>query len=429
MIPDRKSKLLSIRLRKAESRNVTYISDKFPIFWESAKGTSVRDVDGHTYLDLTAAFGVSTLGHRNSRVASALKRQSTKLWHGMGDVHPSRIKVELLERLAKITPGNLQKSILSSSGAEAVESALKTARFATGRAGVLAFEGGYHGLTYGALTATHAPMFSEPFWDQLAPMVVHAPYPDSLRGPDEETALRQTAAILKRLRGKIGAILIEPVQGRGGIRIPAPGFLPALQKLARREGAVFIVDEIYTGFGRTGRPFAVEHSGIVPDLMCVGKALANGYPISACIGRSKIMDAWPESDGEAIHTSTFLGNPLGCAMALAAIDEMQRLDVVNRAATLGKWWLHQLKAALSGHPRVGEIRGIGLMLGIELVHDRHKMEPNPRLAGKVVIEALKQGLILLSGGSFRNVVTLTPPLTISKSELTEATQKIATILS
>ena len=213
----------------------------------------------------------------------------------MGDVHPSRIKVELLELLANITPGALQKTILSSSGGEAVESAIKTARLFTGKPGILAFDGAYHGLTYGALAATQRADFSTPFKDQLVPFVVHAPYPDSLRGPHEEECLRAVEDILKRSRGKIGAILIEPMQARGGIRIPKPFFLKRLRAIATQQKILLIVDEIYTGFGRTGRMFAIEHSGIVSDLLCLGKALANGYPISACIGTSRVMDAWPES--------------------------------------------------------------------------------------------------------------------------------------
>jgi len=420
---------LARRLRKVESQNITYVAPGFPAFWESARGVRVLDAQGRSYLDLTAAFGVTTLGHGNKQILMAIRAQSQKLWHGMGDVHPSRVKIELLELLAKMTPGKLQKTILSSSGAEAVESALKTARLFTGKPGVLAFDGAYHGLTYGALAATHRPDFSASFRDQLAPFVVHAPYPDSLHGPDDEDCLRAVQEILKRSRGKIGAMLVEPIQARGGVRIPKPFFLKRLREIATQQNILLIVDEIYTGFGRAGYLFAIERSGIVPDLLCLGKALANGYPISACIGTPRVMDAWPKSDGEALHTSTFLGNPLGCAMAVASIHETQKLQLDARAKETGDWWLAYLKENLGAHPHIGEIRGCGLMIGIELVKSRHTLEPHPRLAGRIITAALKKGLILLSGGNYRNVLTLTPPLTISRRDLQSTTQILKIILS
>jgi 4-aminobutyrate aminotransferase-like enzyme len=319
-------------------------------------------------------------------------------------------------------------SILSSSGAEAVESALKTARLATEKPGVIAFRGAYHGLTYGTLGITDRTEFSAPFRDQIPLTAVHLPFPDKLRGPTEEQALEALQSFLKKdgraPAGPIGAILVEPVQGRGGIRIPLPIFLKELRGIAKRYGILLIADEIMTGFGRTGRTFAVEHSGVVPDLLCVGKALANGFPLSACVGLPEVMAAWPPSDGEAIHTSTFLGNPLGCAMALASLKELQSKHLAAKAAALGKWWKEELLRELGDHPRVGEIRGIGLMLGIEFVTDKKSLSPDPQWTGHIVTNALKRGLIVLSGGIGRNVLTLTPPLTISKAQLQEATQTL-----
>lgn len=428
-IPGFSARRLARRLARVESRNITYLNDNFPIFWERARGATIHDTDGHVYLDLTAAFGVANLGHGHPAIRRAIAAQSATLWHGMGDVHPSRVKVELLEALASIAPGRLAKTILSSSGAEAVESALKTAHLASGKPGVLAFEGAYHGLTYGALTATQRPDFSARFQDQLAPFTVHAPYPDSLRGPDETRSLDAVEKMLKRAKKRIGAILVEPMQARGGIRCPAPAFLKGLRRLADQYGALLIADEIYTGFGRTGRMFAVEHAGIVPDLLCVGKALANGYPISACIGTAAVMDAWPVSDGEALHTSTFLGNPLGCAMALVSIRETRRLRLADQARDKGARWLAQLKTALANHPHVADVRGIGLMIGIECVKNRVTQEPDAARAGRAVVQGLQEGLILLSGGNFRNVLTLTPPLTIRSAELTRATSLLQYLLS
>ncbi|MFA5975917.1 MAG: aspartate aminotransferase family protein [Elusimicrobiota bacterium] len=429
-VPGPKSLSLARRLRQVESRNITYLSDHFPVFWESAQGCRVRDVDGRSYLDLTGAFAVAALGHNPPEVRQTIRKQSAKIWHGMGDVHPNAVKVELLERLARLAPGRLSISILSSSGAEAVESALKTARLATGKPRVIAFEGAYHGLTYGTLAVTQRNDFRRPFSGQIPGFAVHLPYPDSLRGPSEEECLERVVNYLKRSSSSaVGSILIEPVQGRGGIRIPKPFFLKELQTLARRRGLLLIADEVFTGFGRTGRMFAVDHSGVEPDLMCVGKALANGFPISACIGSPKGMRAWPLSDGEAIHTSTFLGNPLGCAMALASLQAIEKKKLAQRAAEVGWWWKDHLKFLLDHHPNVGEIRGVGLMVGIELVKDKRSLIPAPKLAGRVVEACLRRGLLVLSGGTHRQVLSLTPPLIISKDELRRAAAILEEVLT
>jgi 4-aminobutyrate aminotransferase-like enzyme len=423
-IPGPRSRKLAQRLRRVESRNVTFVSEKFPVFWESAKGAWVRDVDGHHYLDLTSSFAVASLGHQSPAIAKAAHRQMDRLWHGMGDVHPTVVKVELLEALAKLAPGDLSVSILSSSGAEAVESALKTARLLTGKPKVLCFRGGYHGLSYGTLAVCDRTEFRGPFEDQLASIGAAVPYPDTLHGPSEEDVLDQIDRWMakgKALAEDIGAILVEPMQGRGGIRVPRPIFMKGLREIATRHNLLLVADEIYTGFGRTGKRFGVDHAGVVPDLLCVGKALSNGFPISACIGSPKVMSAWPASDGEAIHTSTFLGNPLVCAMALASLKELEMRKLAARSAALGKWWKDELAYALGADPRVAEIRGLGLMIGVEIVTDINSLAPHSALAGLVVTEALRRGLIVLAGGVHRNVITLTPPLTITKQELAIAT--------
>ena len=430
-VPGPKSRQLAQRLRQVESRNVTFISEDFPVFWESARGSWVTDVDGNRFLDLTGAFAVASLGHNPPSLREAIEKQIKKLWHGMGDVHPNAVKVDLLEALKDLAPGALSRSILSSSGAEAVESALKTARLATGRPGVIAFEGGYHGMSYGALTVTDRDDFKNPFSGQLGSWAVHSPYPDSLHGIAEDRCLESLDRFLKSsagLEAPIGALLVEPMQGRGGVRIPKPFFLQGLRDIARRYDLMLIADEIFTGLGRTGRMFGVDHSSVVPDLLCVGKALTNGFPLSARIGTPQAMNAWPASDGEAIHTSTFLGNPLGCAMALASLRDLRARRLARRAAKAGDAWKRELQQALGGHPSVAEVRGIGLMIGIELVKDKPTLAPDSELAGRVVTGCLQKGLILLSGGIHRNVLTLTPPLTITEREMAGATTILAEVL-
>ncbi len=333
-------------LRDYESRNVLFTEPdgSWPIVWERAQGVHVLDANGEKYLDLTAAFGVAAAGHANPRVVRAGQKQMAKLLHAMGDVHPHALKAQLARELSRLTferwiKRKHGKVIFSNSGFEAVESALKTALLATGKHGVIAFEGGYHGLGYGALNATHREHFRSPFRSQLREFGHFAKFPKAKAElPALEKNLRQI------FRGaKIGAILVEPVQARGGINVPPKEFLPLLRRLCDAHGALLIADEIYTGFGRTGKWFACEHSRTVPDLICLGKALTGGFPLSACVGRADLMDvAWPASTGEAIHTSTFLGHPVGCAMALAQIAEIRRLKLAERSAAIGNFLLADL---------------------------------------------------------------------------------------
>jgi len=294
-VPGPRSLALASRLALVESRNVTCLSPVPPIFWERASGANVWDVDGNRFVDLTGGFGVANAGHSHPRVVAAVERQSRQLLHAMGDVHPPAVKVELLEALvARFPGGGPAQAVLGSSGSDAVETALKTATLATGRAGVVAFEGGYHGLGFGALDTTWRRTFREPFEARLPKATVFAPYGDA-------AGVERIAA---NAEAPIGAVLVEPIQGRGGERIPPDGFLGDLRALCDREGWLLIADEVYTGFGRTGRWFACEHESVVPDLLCVAKGLASGMPISACIGRTQVMEAWPASRGEALHTQT-----------------------------------------------------------------------------------------------------------------------------
>jgi 4-aminobutyrate aminotransferase-like enzyme len=315
------------------------------------------------------------------------------------------------------------KTIFANSGFEAVEAALKTAMLATGKRRVLAFTGAYHGLGYGALNATHRAFFRDPFRSQLGKFGRFVPF------PKETDALAATRArIIKLLRTKqFGAILAEPIQGRGGVNVPPPGFLPLLRTLCDQYGALLILDEIYTGFGRTGTWFACEQSRTLPDLICLGKALTGGFPLSACVGMAKLMDAaWPPSAGEAIHTSTFQGHPVGCAMALAQIKEIESQSLPERSAALGAYLMQLLRAKISLPGHSIEIRGRGLMAGLEI--RKAAGEPATALVLDAVKQMLRRGFILLPEGEFGNVISFSPPLIISRARLGAAVAALREVL-
>jgi 4-aminobutyrate aminotransferase-like enzyme len=463
-------------LRDYESRNVLFTEPdgSWPIVWERAKGVNAWDAEGKKYLDLTAAFGVAAAGHANPNVVRAGQKQMAKLLHAMGDVHPHALKAQLARELSRITFERWAKKnrlsgkvIFSNSGFEAVESALKTAMLATGKCGVIAFEGAYHGLGYGALNATHREHFRRPFRPQLREFAHFVPFPIFPRSTRRESAHSKTKnkkepihidcyEVEQRIRQifrrkKIGAILVEPIQARGGINIPPPEFLPLLRKLCDEHGALLILDEIYTGFGRTGKWFACEHgSGLgvppvsfgsgkdlhrrgarvatIPDLICLGKALTGGFPLSACVGRADLMDAaWPASTGEAIHTSTFLGHPVGCAMALAQISEIKKLNLPGRSAELGKFLLGELQSKISNSKLQISIRGGGLMAGVELNLPDGKPATEAALTATKTL--LHRGYIFLPEGEHGNVISFTPPLTITKAQLAKAVGALQKVLN
>ena len=398
------------RLSRVESRNVTCLENP-PPFWTHASGSAVRDASGHRYLDFTGAFGVALAGHRHGLIVEGIREQAGRLVHGMGDIHPPAVKVEFLEALAALLPWRSSGTILGLSGSDAVEAALKTAHLATGRPGVVAFEGSYHGLTLGALAATDREHFRRPFTTRLADHVRFVPFPSS---PEEaEQVLDQVSDLLAgNAPVPVGAVIVEPIQGRAGVRIPPEGFLAELGRRTRTGGALLVADEIFTGMGRTGSLFACDHDGVVPDIVCLGKALGGGMPLSACCGPRSVMDAWPPSTGEAIHTSTFLGHPLSCAGGLAFLAVLEADDLSGRARRLGDHALGYLKSELDGCEQVAEVRGRGLMLGVEL---RGRGDAGP--GTEVAARALDRGLIVLPAGAGGEVVELTPPATLTRSEL------------
>jgi acetylornithine/succinyldiaminopimelate/putrescine aminotransferase len=373
-----------------------------PIVWVEAEGANVLDAEGNRYVDLTSGFGVAFVGHRNPEVVTAIKRQADRLLHALGDLHPSDVKIELLERLCRLAPWPEARAMLSLSGADAVTAALKTAVLATGKAGVIAFEGSYHGLTYGPLAVSgFAERFRQPFQAQLQSGVHFA------RWPGDDVDLDAALGALPRDWSAIGAVIIEPIQGRAGVRLPPAGFLEALKRLCSENDALLIVDEVLTGVGRCGAWWRSVADGVTPDVICVGKALGGGLPVSACIASEDVMRAWGDPDREAIHTGTFYGDPLGAAAALATIDLIERERLDERAAQRGDALASALRAEQL--PGVSEIRHSGMMLGLQLEQSLRALTVTRAL--------LERGYLVLPAGAKADVLQLVPPVTVGEAQL------------
>jgi 4-aminobutyrate aminotransferase / (S)-3-amino-2-methylpropionate transaminase / 5-aminovalerate transaminase len=370
------------RSRRAESLGA---NNDDPIVWRAAAGANVEDVDGNRFVDLTSGFGVALVGHRHPDVVAAANAQAQTLVHAMGDAWPDQTRIRLLAALARVAPEGIDVAILGLSGADAVDAAVKTAILATGRTGILTFDRGYHGLSLGTVALQgYNPAFTEPFRAIAHPDVTHLPWGCELSLLD------------RALKDKPGLVLAEPIQGRGGIRTAPEGWLEAVAQRTRAAGALFALDEIQTGIGRTGTWFAGPAEGVVPDLLCVGKALGGGFPISACMGTRAIMNSWGRSTGEALHTQTFLGHPVGCATALAVLSLLENgmLDAVRERGA-------QLTRVLADW----EVRGRGLMRAIR-VHA-------PALA--VSRALLRRGYITLPADA--ESISLTPPVTLNDTQI------------
>ena len=436
-VPGPASRAWLTRLRACESPNVTALADEFPVVWHQAKGGAVQDADGNVFIDATSAFGVALIGHAHPDVVAAVRDQSELLLHAMGDVHPAMAKIVLLEALRRAAPGGLGHAVLCTGGSEAVEVALKTALLATGRPGVVAFAGAYHGLGHGALDVTSRRDFRAPFNAQLAHNTVWVPFAQTAAPPVGVSPDAMVAHVLQRIDDAIvhpsqggtaiGAVLIEPILGRGGVVVPPVGFLQALRQLCDDRGVLLIADEIFTGCGRTGPLWACDTEGVVPDILCCGKALGGGMPIAACLGKPDVMASWGPSQGEALHTSTFLGHPVACAAATAALTIITDAPFVQLLNSASDWWRAELKAALDGHPAVAEIRGRGLMLGVALRD--HAGVPAGERAWRTVVGALQRGLLVLPCGSRGEVIGLQPPAVLTPEQRQAAVAILAQALA
>ncbi len=406
------------RLKAVECRDSTYAAKEPSLVMATGKGSLVFDADGNEFIDLCAGFGALALGHHPE---AHLEIYRTRLGsgpapvnHAMGDVYPSVAKVELIEALAVMLPKELSRIALALTGAQAVELAVKTAILATKRSGFIVFQGGYHGLDLGILPLTTRADFRTPFENYASLDVVEIlPF---------QASPAELSAAADRLTGRglgLAGILVEPVQGRAGVRPAGTPWLKALRAFADERNALLIYDEVFSGLGRTGK---VTQSTEVPaDLVCLGKALGGGFPLSACAGTRAAMDAWPESSGEALHTGTFFGHPFSCEIAKATLAELARESLAARALELGEQALSWLQTALSKHPIVKEVRGEGLMLGIEF-HESG--------AGARLMDQLRgRGVIALCAGEKGEVLSITPALNISWELLLQALAKIVHCVS
>lgn len=414
--PGPRSRELATRLGAVESPSVDARreararddDDHVGIVYAEGSGANVVDVDGNRYVDLIAGFGALLLGHAPARVVTAVAEQEKRLGLALGDVYGSDAKLALCERLAQLYPEPGARVMLGMSGADAVTAALKSAALATKKSGVLAFRGGYHGLSHGPLAACGLrPSFREPFAEQLNPHVAFAPYPGD--ASELAPARAEVDRVFAHARGGIGAVLVEPILGRGGCVVPPPDWLPWLAARCRDNGALLVCDEIWTGLGRSGAWLASSRAGVTPDIVCLGKGLGGGWPISACVGRARVMESWGAHGGTTIHTATHFGAPPACAAALATLDALENERLDARAESVGATWQERLRETTAGRG-VTSVRGRGLMIGLAL-------EGGAARAQAVLRQLLRMGYLVLTGGAAADVITLTPPLTIDEALL------------
>ncbi|MBT3217712.1 MAG: aspartate aminotransferase family protein [Proteobacteria bacterium] len=380
----------AITARRSRRATALGAANDDPLVWQEACGANVRDADGNVFVDLTSGFGVAFVGHRHPEIVEAAKQQSNHLIHALGDSSPDVTRIALLQLLGQYCPGELSVSILGLSGSDAVDAAVKTAVLATGRHGIVTFDGSYHGLSLGIVALqAYKSAFVAPFKEITHPRVYQLPW--GCEPQKVEDLVRSN---------EVGLVLAEPIQGRGGMRPPPTGWLAQVSEATKVNGAVFALDEIQTGFGRTGSWFACNQEDLVPDLICVGKALGGGYPISACVGRREVMDCWGASTGEALHTQTFLGHPIGCATAIAVINLLARDKLPQRAADVG----NTLANALT--ERGFSLRGRGLMQAV-IIDD----------ALAISRRLLQKGFLALPAGKNGEVLGLTPPVCLTEAQI------------
>jgi 4-aminobutyrate aminotransferase / (S)-3-amino-2-methylpropionate transaminase / 5-aminovalerate transaminase len=422
-IPGPKSRALMDRRTEAVPRAVFYTA---PIFVEATSGAIIRDVDGNDLIDLGAGLAVLNTGNAHPAVVEAIREQASRFTHTCFHVTMSEPYVELAEKLNTLAPGDLpRRTLFANSGAEAVENAVKIARYFTRRPGVVVFDHAFHGRTLQAMTMTAKVSPYKQGFGPTAPDVYRLPFAYPYRCPTggttpQECADRCLAYCIDEMNKHIGpeniaCLVVEPVQGEGGFVVPAPGFLPGLAAYCAENGILFVADEVQTGIGRTGRWLGIEHERIVPDLITMAKSLAGGMPLSAVIGRADVM--------EAVHVGgiggTFGGNPIACAAALAVLRIVEEEGLLARAERIGAVMTSRLVDMAQRSPLIGEVRGRGAMVAMEMVEDRETKAPAKDATSRLIEECYRQGVVILKAGTYDNVIRLLPPLTIDEDLLSE----------
>jgi 4-aminobutyrate aminotransferase/(S)-3-amino-2-methylpropionate transaminase len=390
-----------------------------PVVIERGDGATLTDVDGNTFIDFTGGVGCLNVGHANPRVIEAVHEQASRFFHTDFTIVPYESYVTLAERLIASAPiAGPAKAAFFNAGTEAIENAIKFARAYTRRPAVIAFEGGFHGRTLLSLSMTSKAHPYKAGLGPFAPEIYRVPFAQEYRGPSAGDALAalERALVTQVAAESVAAIVIEPVQGEGGFVVAPREFLEGVRRICDDNGIVLVVDEVQTGFGRTGKMWGIQHYGIEPDLMCVAKSIAAGLPLSGVIGKAEIMDA----PGDSAIGGTYVGNPVAQAAALAVLDVFEEEGLVERAGRLGETIRGRMQDWQQRWDTVGDVRGLGAMLAIELVHDRGTKDPAPELASAVVEAAAERGLLLLKSGIYSNCIRVLVPLVISEAELDEA---------
>jgi 4-aminobutyrate aminotransferase len=391
----------------------------YPLVARKGEGAIIEDVDGNRFLDFTAGIAVVATGHCHPRVVEAIQQQAARLIHMSGTDFYYEELAALAEKLSEIAPGDVPRRVsFGNSGAEAVEGAIKLARYATGRDKIIAFFGSFHGRTMGALSLTSRRAVQRAKFGPLVPGVIHAPYPYCYRCAYGQTPDGCAVECVKHIEDTLlktiapaeetAAIVVEPVQGEGGYVVPPQKFFDELARVAHANGILLIFDEVQSGMGRTGKMWAADHFGVVPDILTVAKGIASGMPLGATVARADLM-TWPPG----AHASTFGGNPVSCAAALVTIELLQK-ELVDNAARMGDYLMARMRPWRAQFPIVGDVRGLGLMLGIEIVRDRATLEKAPEWRDRIVSLAFERGLLLLGAGD--NSLRLCPPLVITRDQ-------------
>lgn len=401
----------------------------YPLVVARGSGAVIEDVDGNVFLDFTAGIAVTSTGHCHPHVVAAIKDQAEKLLHMSGTDFYYEPQIDLAQRLAESAPGESAKRVFfTNSGAEALEAALKLARWHTGRSRAIAFLGAFHGRTYGAMSLSGSKLVHRRGFSPLVPDIHHVAYP---RGPEartqadfgrrcvkeiEETVLKRTAP-----PDEVAAIFVEPIQGESGYHVPPPDFLPALRELCDRHRMLLVVDEVQSGMGRTGKLYAVEHWNVEPDIICLAKGIASGMPLGAIIAKDEVM-SWPSGS----HASTFGGNPVSCRAALATMDLLEQGYIAN-AAQRGEQLRQGLQKLQRQHPEIGDVRGLGLMTAVDLVQVHDRQTPDPSLRDDVIQKAFQRGLLLLGCGE--SAVRFCPPLCIEAGQIDACLRILGDVLA